>query len=577
MRCFRDPRPRLTYKKKEQPIFGVSLPLALERSRCHDGVEIPLVVRDCIMHIQENGLLLEGLYKISGIKSKVQHVRRSYNQREPVSLSDYDLPVATSLLKLFFRELPESLLTSKLSSKFEEASGIRDVAARGIELKSLIQQLPYCNIQLLSWVIKHLECVAAHEKQNKMSSQSLSQVLSQPLQMSQRLLLALIYHSDILFSDTKLTKYIPPLTSTSGTLPETADEITKELCKQESLLGQIHSEMNAGFVTKQREELLWEVQRMITQLKRKLRSLEKEAGEAHHATSQHYGGGSTGSTGGSTADDTTVTDNYATNVNVEHQSHNNTNIEKIAPNTTVSNLTTGAPVNNGGTRHVVEAVIESNMSDVNKNDSSPLNINITDSKSMENNDTSAVNSQEKLSLDELSLTLQTEELLALVAQLQNQIQQEQADIANLRSQIRSLGGSPSFCDYLLESCSKDTNTTVLQTVNEKDVNFSNSGVGDESNVTTSLLRQVKAESHMLQMQKKSLTDSIIEEQESVTKLRVQVKLLSLNASSFNTNNTASINVTSNSNNTLAISSPPTDDVSNVTSATIGHTQPCLAR
>lgn len=34
--------------------------------------------------------------------------------------------------------------------------------------------------------------------------------------------------------------------------------------------------MNAGFVTKKREEQLWEVQRIITQLKRKLRSFEKK-------------------------------------------------------------------------------------------------------------------------------------------------------------------------------------------------------------------------------------------------------------------------------------------------------------
>lgn len=40
-----------------------------------------------------------------------------------------------------------------------------------------------------------------------------------------------------------------------------------ELKKQESLLSQIHAEMNAGFISTTREELLWEVQRIITQLK----------------------------------------------------------------------------------------------------------------------------------------------------------------------------------------------------------------------------------------------------------------------------------------------------------------------
>lgn len=66
------------------------------------------------------------------------------------------------------------------------------------------------------------------------------------------------------------------MTATSPHLPDTIDAIAMELRKQDSLLNQIHAEMNAGFVTKKREEQLWEVQRIITQLKRKLRSFEKQ-------------------------------------------------------------------------------------------------------------------------------------------------------------------------------------------------------------------------------------------------------------------------------------------------------------
>ena len=40
-------------------MFGVPLELAVERSRCHDGVDIPVVVRDCIDHVQEHGKLNE--------------------------------------------------------------------------------------------------------------------------------------------------------------------------------------------------------------------------------------------------------------------------------------------------------------------------------------------------------------------------------------------------------------------------------------------------------------------------------------------------------------------------------------
>lgn len=63
------------------------------------------------------------------------------------------------------------------------------------------------------------------------------------------------------------SRYIPPLTGANPILPESRDDILQELRKQESVLSQIHNEMNSGYVTKRREEQLWEVQRIITQLK----------------------------------------------------------------------------------------------------------------------------------------------------------------------------------------------------------------------------------------------------------------------------------------------------------------------
>lgn len=85
------------------PIFGVSLDTAVERSRCHDGLDIPLPLRECIDYIQQFGLNYEGIYKNSGTKSKVLHIKKCYNQRRSVDLSEYDVPTITSVLKTFLR------------------------------------------------------------------------------------------------------------------------------------------------------------------------------------------------------------------------------------------------------------------------------------------------------------------------------------------------------------------------------------------------------------------------------------------------------------------------------------------
>lgn len=260
-----------------QPIFGVSLGLAVERSRCHDGINLPLVVRDCIDYLQEHGLRSDQLYKVDAVKSKLQQLKKLYNNREGSFVSEFDVPTACGLLKLFLRELPEPILTTDLSTRFEEAASHSQVSQQEQELVSLVDQLPSCNRTLLAWVILHLDAITQNESHTKMNAQNIAMLLSPTLQMSHRLFVALLCHCNNLFADTELLKYVPPITASSPNLPETPDEISIELRKQESLLAQIHAEMNAGFVSKKREEQLWEVQRIITQLNRKLKSFEKKS------------------------------------------------------------------------------------------------------------------------------------------------------------------------------------------------------------------------------------------------------------------------------------------------------------
>jgi hypothetical protein len=86
---------------EELCIFGVALGLAVERQRCHDGIALPIVVRFCVDHIEEHGLMLEGIYRSSGVKSKVNKLRAAFNSRtcSGVNLNDYEPAVVASVLK----------------------------------------------------------------------------------------------------------------------------------------------------------------------------------------------------------------------------------------------------------------------------------------------------------------------------------------------------------------------------------------------------------------------------------------------------------------------------------------------
>lgn len=188
-----------------QPIFGVSLGLAVERSRCHDGIKIPLVVRNCIDYLHEHGLHSEQIYRTEGVKTRLAYLKKCYNNRESQG-EELDVPTACSLLKIYLQELPEPILTTEICNKFEEASALPEVAEQADELESLIDQLPNCNQVLLAWLSRHFSTVIDNEKHNKLNAQSLAVLLSPVLQMSHRLMITLLCHAETLFADVELNK-----------------------------------------------------------------------------------------------------------------------------------------------------------------------------------------------------------------------------------------------------------------------------------------------------------------------------------------------------------------------------------
>eukprot|EP00106_Octopus_bimaculoides_P022366 XP_014789808.1 PREDICTED: ralA-binding protein 1-A-like [Octopus bimaculoides] len=112
-----------------------------------------------------------------------------------------------------------------------------------------------------------------------MSLQNVSIVLSPTMQISHRVLNVFFSNVKELFSDTCIKKYIPPLKPATSRwsleLPDNLSALEEELAKQESLLDQLHEELNAGVEDTSKNEQLWEVQRVVTQLKRKIKFARK--------------------------------------------------------------------------------------------------------------------------------------------------------------------------------------------------------------------------------------------------------------------------------------------------------------
>ncbi|PNJ24536.1 ARHGAP21 isoform 19, partial [Pongo abelii] len=92
-----------------------------------------------------------------------------------------DLNVISSLLKSFFRKLPEPLFTNDKYADFIEANRKEDPLDRLKTLKRLIHDLPEHHYETLKFLSAHLKTVAENSEKNKMEPRNLAIVFGPTL------------------------------------------------------------------------------------------------------------------------------------------------------------------------------------------------------------------------------------------------------------------------------------------------------------------------------------------------------------------------------------------------------------
>nr|XP_060631025.1 ralA-binding protein 1 [Anolis sagrei ordinatus]XP_060631026.1 ralA-binding protein 1 [Anolis sagrei ordinatus] len=263
-----------------RPVFGIPLADAAERTMLYDGIRLPAVFRECIDYVEKYGMKCEGIYRVSGIKSKVDELKAAYDREESPNLEEYEPNTVASLLKQYLRELPENLLTKELMPRFEDACGKSSEAEKLQECQRLLKELPECNFLLISWLVVHMDHVITKELETKMNIQNISIVLSPTVQISNRVLYMFFTHVQEFFGNAVLKPVTKPLRwsnmATMPALPETPESIKEEIRRQEFLLNCLHRDLQVGIKDLSKEERLWEVQRILTALKRKLREAKRQ-------------------------------------------------------------------------------------------------------------------------------------------------------------------------------------------------------------------------------------------------------------------------------------------------------------
>lgn len=126
-----------------------------------------------------------GIYRVPGNTAAVTSLTESINKGfNSVNLQDPrwgDVNVISSLLKSFFRRLPDSLFTTELYPSFIEADKIDSPLKRVHAIRKLIRELPEHHYETLKYLLIHLKRVVEHSHTNKMEARNLAIVFGPTL------------------------------------------------------------------------------------------------------------------------------------------------------------------------------------------------------------------------------------------------------------------------------------------------------------------------------------------------------------------------------------------------------------
>jgi len=145
----------------------------------NSGQEIPQVLKSCAEFIEQFGIV-DGVYRLSGITSNIQKLRRAFDEERIPDLTQpdikQDIHAVTSLLKMYFRELPNPLCTYQLYDNFVEAIQARSDGEdlRLKMIKQTVRKLPPPHYRTLKYLACHLCRIAKHSAKTGMTERNIA-------------------------------------------------------------------------------------------------------------------------------------------------------------------------------------------------------------------------------------------------------------------------------------------------------------------------------------------------------------------------------------------------------------------
>lgn len=166
---------------KDRNVFGVPLQVIVQRT----GQPLPQGIQQAMRYLRNQCLDQVGLFRKSGVKSRIQALRQmneaSGADGGGVSYEGQSAYDVADMLKQYFRDLPEPLLTSKLSETFLQIYQYMPKELRLQAARAAVLLLPDENREALRTLLCLLSDVTASVAENQMTPTNLAVCLAPSL------------------------------------------------------------------------------------------------------------------------------------------------------------------------------------------------------------------------------------------------------------------------------------------------------------------------------------------------------------------------------------------------------------
>ncbi|KAI3363694.1 hypothetical protein L3Q82_001319 [Scortum barcoo] len=141
---------------------------------CPDDCSLPKPVAEMLVLLRKRGPSTEGVFRKPCNSKNMKDIKEQLNNGQEVDMEGQPVVLLVGLLKCFLKELPGSLLVSELYDNWMTALDTEDAQQRPLELRKVVDKLPWANKLLLQHLVCVLHHILANSDINKMDACNLA-------------------------------------------------------------------------------------------------------------------------------------------------------------------------------------------------------------------------------------------------------------------------------------------------------------------------------------------------------------------------------------------------------------------